>query len=241
MTWFPGMGGDRWPGGFQPGGITGGPGQGWQMPTLPNGQAPTTGAANGGLPPPGTGTAPLPGNGWHLGRMGQGPIGQGLHQGMGHFGQGLHSIYDGLRNARTDFRDGLISRLGQLPSMLGMQPRPGGTAGGGWSMPQGFQMPQGFAARLPFGHPGPGGGPGAMGGGVGHREPDREPDADSDDTPGGYGMNNRFAADSINRMAARNNAASGGGQPSKYTPKDPAARAAMNKKAEEIGKKARGY
>lgn len=123
-------------------------------------------------------------------------------------------IHDGLHNARMNFRDGLINRLGQMPSMLGMQPRPGGTAGGGWQMPQGgmgrLQMPQGFAAQLPFGAAA-GGGARPMGMGMGHREPDAEPDADADDTRGNY------------------------------VPKDPAARAAVKQKGNEIGKKAKGY
>lgn len=235
MTWDPRafLGG----GGFQPGGIMGGPGQGGQvnMPTLP-------GAANGGAPPPGTGTAPLP---WMRGAGGgfphAGPMGQGVANGFGHFGQGLHDILGGLRNARVDFRDGIMSRLGQLPSLVGMQPRPGGTAGGGWQFPGGLQMPQGFAAQLPWGQgAAPGGGPRPMG--PGHREPDAEPDADADDTRGGWGMMNRGAADSINRMAAQNNAAGSGGQArGNYVPKDPAAASETKRKGEEIGKKAKGY
>lgn len=183
MTWDP----RAMMGGFQPGGIMGGAGQAPQMPTLPNGRMPVMGgAAGGGMP--------------------------SLQDFWSRVQNAGGQVHDGLRNARMDFRDGLVSRLGQLPGMMGMQPRPGGTAGGGWAMPQHFQMPQGFAAHMPWGAPG--GGPGAMGGTV----------------PNG------IAAGEPNPAAGGGGAARGN-----YVNKDPAARDAAKKKAEEIGKNAKGY
>jgi hypothetical protein len=118
-------------------------------------------------------------------------------------------VHDGLRNARMDFRDRLIDRFGQLPAMMGMQPRPGGTAGGGWQFPRGhFQMPPGFAANLPWGQgAAPGGGPGAMGGTVPSGVAAGEPNPSA---PAGYGMNARSPqSDVYDRMAKQNTLASG--------------------------------
>jgi hypothetical protein len=146
-----------------------------------------------------------------------------------------------MRNARMDFRDNLVSRLGQMPSMMGMQPRPGGTAGGGWQFPQGhFQMPPGFASRMPWGQgAAAGGGPGAMGAGA--------PNGIAEGEPNGQGAAPRgspmWQMHNARPMSGGGGDASQGSSQSRgnYVPKDPAAAAETKRKAEEIGKKAKGY
>lgn len=213
---FPGWGSG---GGWQPGGIAGGAGQGPQWPPIP-------GAAPGGAPPA------AGGGGHHFG------FGQGMGHGMG--GQGMQGLLDRFRNARTDFQGGMAGMLGGLPGHMGMQPRPGGTAGGsGWAMPSHFQMPQGFASHLPWGQAAGGGGaPGAQGIAAGEPNPA---------APGGYGMNARSAqSDAINKMAGQNNKPmhrndDTGALTSGGTGMSAEAKAEQQRKAQEIGKRAKGY
>lgn len=203
MTWDPNM----FRGGFQPGGIMGGPGQGP--------------AAGGGMPSL-----------------------NDFWSGLRDRGQQFHG---GLQNARMNFRDGLVGRLGQLPAAFGMAPRPGGTAGGGWAFPGGgmgrFQMPQGFAAGLPWGSgagPGATGGPGAAGGSVPAGAPAGAPaNAPPRGSPQWQAQNHRpmGGGGSTGSNSSAGKSSGGGG----YMPKDPGAADEVKRKAEEIGKKAKGY